>query len=106
MAQENLIKGARIPYTIVHSTQFFEFMGAIAQPGTVNQTVHLQPIASDDEADAMAAIALAAPVNGTIEIAGPERVRLSELVGQFLKAAKDTHKVVADIPTRSISAWN
>jgi uncharacterized protein YbjT (DUF2867 family) len=101
MAQEKLIKGARIPYTIVHSTQFFEFMGAIAQSGTVQQTVHLspvyiQPIASDDVADAMADIALAAPVNGTIEIAGPERVRLSELVGQFLKAAKDTRKVVAD----------
>jgi uncharacterized protein YbjT (DUF2867 family) len=101
MAQENLIKGARIPYTIVHSTQFFEFMGAIAQSGTVKQTVHvspayLQPIASDDVADAMADIALAAPVNGTIEIAGPERVRLSELVGRFLKATKDPRKVVAD----------
>ena len=101
MAQENLIKGARIPYTIVHSTQFFEFMGAIAQSGTVEQTVHLspaymQPIASDDVADAMADIALAAPVNGTIEIAGPERVRLSELVGRFLKATKDPRKVVAD----------
>jgi uncharacterized protein YbjT (DUF2867 family) len=97
----NLIKGARIPYTIVHSTQFFEFMGAIAQSGTVQQTVHLspvyiQPIASDDVADAMADIALAAPVNGTIEIAGPERVRLSELVGRFLKATKDPRKVVAD----------
>jgi uncharacterized protein YbjT (DUF2867 family) len=101
MAQENLIKGARIPYTIVHSTQFFEFMGAIAQSGTVKQTVHvspayLQPIASDDVADAMADIALDAPVNGTIEIAGPERVRLSELVGRFLKATKDPRKVVAD----------
>jgi uncharacterized protein YbjT (DUF2867 family) len=101
MAQENLIKGARIPYTIVHSTQFFEFMGAIAQSGTVEQTVHLspaymQPIASDDVADAMTDIALAAPVNGTIEIAGPERVRLSELVGRFLRANKDPRKVVAD----------
>src|SRR5512132_1868208 len=101
MAQENLIKGARIPYTIVHSTQFFEFMGAIAQSGTVEQTVHLspaymQPIASDDVADAMTDIALAAPVNGTIEIAGPERVRLSELVGRLLKATKDPRKVVAD----------
>jgi uncharacterized protein YbjT (DUF2867 family) len=110
MAQENLIKGARIPYTIVHSTQFFEFMGAIAQSGTVEQTVHLspaymQPIASDDVADAMTDIALAAPVNRTIEIAGPERVRLSELVGRFLKATKDPRKVV-EIPTRSISAWN
>jgi uncharacterized protein YbjT (DUF2867 family) len=101
MAQENLVKGGRIPYTIVRSTQFFEFMGAIAQSGTVEQTVHLppaymQPIASDDVADAMTDIALAAPVNGTIEIAGPERVRLSELVGRFLRANKDPRKVVAD----------
>jgi len=101
MAQENLIKGARIPYTIVHSTQFFEFMGAIAQSGTVGQTVHLspalvQPIASDDVSDAMTDIALAAPVNGTIEIAGSERVRLSELVGRYLKATKDPRKAVAD----------
>jgi uncharacterized protein YbjT (DUF2867 family) len=76
MAQENLIKASRILYTIVHSTQFLEFMGGIAQSGTVGQTVHLspafvQPIASDDVADAMTDVALGAPVNGTIEIAGP-----------------------------------
>jgi uncharacterized protein YbjT (DUF2867 family) len=101
MAQENLIKGGGIPYTIVRSTQFFEFMGAIAQSGAVNQTIHvspayLQPIASDDVADAMTDIALAAPVNGTIEIAGPERVRLSELVGRFLSATRDPRAVTTD----------
>jgi uncharacterized protein YbjT (DUF2867 family) len=101
MAQEKLIKGARIPYTIVRATQFFEFMGAIAQSGTVEHTVHLppaymQPIAADDVADAMTDVALAAPVNGTIEIAGPERARLSELVGRFLKATHDARTVVSD----------
>jgi uncharacterized protein YbjT (DUF2867 family) len=101
LAQEKLIKGAGIPYTIVRSTQFFEFMGAIAQAGTVGQSVHVssayvQPIAADDVADAMADAALATPLNGTIEIGGPERVRLSELVGQLLTVTKDTRKVIAD----------
>ena len=101
MAQENLIKASAIPYTIVRSTQFFEFMGGIAQSGTVGQTVHLspalvQPIASDDVADAMADVTLGAPVNGTIEIAGPERVRLDELVRRFLSATQDPREVVTD----------
>jgi uncharacterized protein YbjT (DUF2867 family) len=101
LAQENLIKKAGIPYTIVRSTQFYEFMGAIAQSGTEGQTVRLspaymQPIAADDVADAMADVALAPPVNGTIEIAGPERVRLSDLVGQFLTATGDPRTVTAD----------
>jgi uncharacterized protein YbjT (DUF2867 family) len=101
MAQESLIKASKIPYTIVRSTQFFEFMSGIAQSGTVGQTVHLspaylQPIASDDVADAMTDVALGAPVNGIVEIAGPERVRLNELVGRFLSATKDRREVVAD----------
>jgi uncharacterized protein YbjT (DUF2867 family) len=101
MAQENLIKASGIPYTIVRSTQFFEFMGAIAQEGTVGQTAHLspalfQPIASDDVADAVADVTLGAPVNGTIEIAGPDRVPMDELVGRFLSATHDPRKVVAD----------
>jgi uncharacterized protein YbjT (DUF2867 family) len=105
MAQENLIKASKIPYTIVHSTQFFEFMGAIAQSGTVGQTVHLspalmQPIASDDVAAAMADVTVGAPVNGTIEIAGPERVRLDELVGRFLTATQDPREVVTDVHAR------
>jgi uncharacterized protein YbjT (DUF2867 family) len=101
MAQEELIKSSGIPYTIVHSTQFHEFMAGIAQSGTVGQTVHLspayvQPIASDDVADAMAEVALSPAVNATIEISGPERARLSELVGRYLKAMKDPRTVEAD----------
>ncbi|MGH8533944.1 MAG: SDR family oxidoreductase [Gammaproteobacteria bacterium] len=105
MAQENLIKAFKIPYTIVRSTQFCEFMGGIAQSGTVGQTVHLspalvQPIVSDDVADAMADVTVGAPVNGTIEIAGPERVRLDELVGRFLSATQDPREVVTDVHAR------
>jgi len=105
MAQENLIKAGGIPYTIVQSTQFFEFMGAIAQSGAVDQIVRLpsasmQPIAADDVADVMTDIALAAPLNGTIEIAGPERLHFSEFVGRFLSAARDPRKVTADVHAR------
>ena len=101
-AQENLIKGSGIPYTIVHSTQFFEFMGRIAESGAVGQTVHVspalaQPIASDDVADVMTDVVLGAPVNDTIEIAGPERLRLDELVGRFLSATRDPRQVVGDL---------
>jgi uncharacterized protein YbjT (DUF2867 family) len=101
LAQESLIKASGIPYTIVRSTQFFEFTAAIAQSCTVGQTAHVsqalyQPIASDDVADAVADAALGAPVNGTIEIAGPERMPMAELVGRFLSATKDPRKVVAD----------
>src|SRR5437879_5693050 len=99
MVQENLIKDSKIPYTIVQSTQFFEFVGAIAQFSTVGQTVHLppalaQPIGADDVAAAMADVAVGAPVNGTIEIAGPDRVPLDKLVGRFLTATHDPREVV------------
>jgi len=105
MAQENLIKASGIPYTIVRATQFFEFMGGIAQFSTVGQTVHLppalwQPIAADDVASALAEIALGAPVNGMIEIAGPDRAGLDELVGRFLSATKDPRKVITDVDAR------
>lgn len=101
MAQENLIKGSGIPYTIVRATQFFEFVGGIAEFSTVGQTVHLpsalaQPIAADDVATELAEIALAAPVNGIVEIAGPERAGLDELVGRFLSATKDPREVITD----------
>jgi len=100
-AQEELIRSSGIPYTIVHSTQFFEFMGAIAQSGASGQTVHLpsalfQPIASDDVADVMADVALGSPMNRMIEIAGPDRVRMSDAVTQFLKATNDPRTPVAD----------
>ena len=105
MAQESLIEASGIPYTIVRSTQFFEFIGAIAQAGTVGQTVRLspalfQPIASDDVADAMADVTLGPPANGTIEIAGPERMPIDDLVGRFLSAIHDTRTLVPDAHAR------
>lgn len=109
IAQEKLIRAASIPYTIVHSTQFMEFLGGIAQSGTEGQTVRLspafvQPISSDDVAAAMADFTLGAPVNGTVEIAGPEKVRLSDLVQRFLTASNDPRKVVADPQARYFGA--
>ena len=105
MAQEDLIKASKFPYTIVRSTQFFEFVNGIAQSATDGQTVRLspalvQPIVSDDVADALAKVTLGAPVNATIEIAGPERLRLDELVRRFLSAKQDTRQVVADVHAR------
>lgn len=109
LTQEKLIKASGIPYTIVHSTQFMEFLSGIAQSGTVGDAVHLspayvQPIASDDVADAMTDVALAPPVNGTIEIAGPERSRLSDLVARYLKATGDARTVVPDTEARYFGA--
>lgn len=100
-AQEDLIKASGIPYTIVHSTQFFEFAGGIAQSATVGDTVHLspawiQPISSDDVADAMFDAAVGEPLNDTREIAGPQQFRLAGLVGEYLAAKKDTRRVVVD----------
>lgn len=109
MAQEKLILASGIPFTIVHSTQFFEFLGGIAQSGTDGDWVRLspafvQPIASDDVAAAVADVALGAPANGVVEIAGPQRVRLSDLVQQFLSAKHDPRKVVADVHARYFGA--
>ncbi len=101
MAQENLVKTASIPYTIVRATQFFEFVGGIAQFATEGQTVRvppamMQPIAADDVAAAMADAALAKPLNGMVEVAGPEKIRQDDLVRQFLKATGDARTVVTD----------
>jgi len=101
LAQEKLIKAGRTPYTIVRATQFLEFVGAIAQSATEGQTVRLspamfQPIASDDVATAMADAALGAPVNGMVEIAGPERVGMAALVQRYLTGIGDPRTVVAD----------
>ena len=100
-AQEDLIRASGIPFTIIHSTQFFEFMGAIARAGTKGDTVHLshapiQPIISDDVAAAVVDIALAAPMNGIVEIAGPDREPLDQMVARFLTAAGDPRRVVTD----------
>jgi uncharacterized protein YbjT (DUF2867 family) len=101
MAQEKLIKASSIPYTIVRATQFFEFVEGIAQFATEGQTVRLppvlmQPIAADDVAAVMADVALAEPLNGTFDLAGPEPIRQDDLVRQFLKATGDARAVVTD----------
>ncbi|MBD0383549.1 SDR family oxidoreductase [Paenibacillus sedimenti] len=102
MAQENLIKASKIPYTIIRATQFFEFVGSIAYTSTEGQDVRLssafvQPIASEDVAAAMIDFTLGAPVNGTVDVAGPERIRLDEFVRQFLRATQDTRQAVIDV---------
>ncbi|EGP46015.1 SDR family oxidoreductase [Achromobacter insuavis] len=109
IAQEELIEAAGIPYTIVHSTQFFEFLGGIVQSGTEGDQVRLspayvQPIASDDVALAMADATLAAPVNGIVEIAGPERVRLAELAQRYMARIGDPRSVQADAEARYFGA--
>ena len=101
LAQEDALKAAAVPTTILRATQFFEFIGAIADFGTRDGTVRLpplffQPEAADDVAAALADIAQGAPVNGTVELAGPERFRLDELVRRYLRASKDPRHVVTD----------
>jgi uncharacterized protein YbjT (DUF2867 family) len=109
MAQEKLIKDSRIPYTILRSTQFFEFVSGIAQSATEGQTIRLapalmQPVASDDVAATLADVAVEEPLNGTVELAGPERIRLDELVRRFLSATQDERKVTTDIHARYFGA--
>jgi uncharacterized protein YbjT (DUF2867 family)/quercetin dioxygenase-like cupin family protein len=105
IAQEKLIKAAQIPYTIVRATQFFEFTGGIAKNATEGATVRLpsalmQPIAAGDVAAALADVAVSKPMNGTLEIAGPEQIRQDELVRQFLSASGDERKVITDVHAR------
>lgn len=101
LAQEAEIKRSPIPYTLLHATQFFEFLRGIAQSGTEGNSVRLshalfQPMAADDVATAVAKAALSPPVNGTVEIAGPEAFRIDELVGKVLAYDKDPRKIVTD----------
>lgn len=105
LAQEKLIKASPIPYTIVHSTQFFEFLQGIADEATIGTVARLspaafQPIASDDVADVIADVALRQPLSGTIEIAGPERSGMNEFVVRYLKASNDRRTVEADVHAR------
>ena len=105
MAQEELIKASKVPYTIVRATQFFEFVDGIAQSATEGQTVRLspaliQPIVSDDVAAALADVVIGAPLNGMVELAGPERLPLDKLVGRFLSATQDPRQVVTDVHAR------
>lgn len=101
VAQETLIRESGVPYTIVRATQFFEFLNGIVQASAKGESVHLstgnmQPIASDDVADAMTEATLAAPVNGMIEIGGPDKIRMADLVQRFLAAMKDPRQVIPD----------
>ena len=105
MAQENLIKASNIPYTIVRATQFFEFVSGIAQSATEGQMVRLpsalmQPIGAEDVAAALAEVALQKPLNQTIELAGPESIRMDELVRRFLSARGDSRQVIVDNQAR------
>lgn len=104
-AQETLIKAARVPYTILQSTQFFEFVGGIVQSGTDGGAIRvspalLQPIASDDVATVLAELAVGAPVNGTVEVAGPERIPLDVIARTYLAANGDKRQVIADVHAR------
>ncbi len=101
MAQENLVKASPTPYTIVRATQFFEFVGGIAQAATEGPTVRLppvlmQPIVSDDVAAVVADTALAEPLNGTFDLAGPEPIRQDDLVRRFMSATRDARTVITD----------
>jgi len=109
IAQEELIEGASIPYSIVHATQFFEFIKSIADAATDGDTVRLapvliQPIAADDVASAVGRIAVGSPVNGTVEVAGPQRFRLDELVRRDLSARHDPRNVISDPDARYFGA--
>ena len=105
VAQEKLIEASRIPYTIVRATQFMEFLGMIAASGAEGNRIRLspglfQPIAADDVAAIVADVALAAPRNGILDIAGPERAPFNQIVARYLKAVGDPREVVKDPEAR------
>jgi uncharacterized protein YbjT (DUF2867 family) len=101
LAQEQLIASGPIPYSIVRATQFFEFIDGIADAATTGTEVHIppvafQPMAADDVARAVARVAMHAPVNGRVEIAGPERLRFDDVVRRRLRSRSDARQVIAD----------
>jgi uncharacterized protein YbjT (DUF2867 family) len=105
IAQEKLIKESSIPYSIVHATQFFEFLKGLADVSMVDGKVQLppvlfQPMAADDVASGLAMVAVGSPISGMIEIAGPEQFRVDELVRRRLVSLKDPREVVADSKAR------
>src|SRR3954470_16685342 len=109
IAQEQLIRDSSIPYSIVHATQFFEFLKTIAAAATDGDTVRLapvliQPIAADDVARAMAQVSVGHPANGIVEVAGPEQLRLDELIRRGLSARNDPRGVIADRHARYFGA--
>lgn len=105
VAQEKLIEASGIPYTIIRATQFLEFLGTIAATSADRNTIRLspglfQPIAADDVAAIVADVALAAPRNGIVEIAGPERAQFNEIIARYLKAVGDPREVMSDPEAR------
>jgi uncharacterized protein YbjT (DUF2867 family) len=109
IAQEKLIESGPIPYSIVQATQFFEFVNSIVAMSAVGNEVHVapvlfQPVASEDVASEVCRVALAAPLNGTLELAGPEQFRLDELVSKVLRAQHDSRTVVSDRRARYAGA--
>jgi uncharacterized protein YbjT (DUF2867 family) len=109
LAQENLIRASKIPYTILRATQFFEFVGGIVDSSSDGQIVRLspalfQPVASDDVAAVLADVTLGVPLNGIVELAGPERLSLDEFGRRYLTATNDPRRVVADIHARYFGA--
>jgi uncharacterized protein YbjT (DUF2867 family) len=109
LAQEEAVKAGPVPYTIVRATQFFEFIGRIADSSTEGDTVRLspalvQPEAADDVASTLADVAVGAPLNDTVELAGPEAFRLDELARRVLKASDDRRQVMADVHARYFGA--
>jgi uncharacterized protein YbjT (DUF2867 family) len=109
VAEEELVKAAPIPYTIVRATQFFEFIGRIAESGADGNTIRLphaliQPEAADDVVSTLAEVAVGAPLNDTVELAGPEAFPLDELARRFLSANDDSRMVTADVHARYFGA--
>jgi uncharacterized protein YbjT (DUF2867 family) len=109
IAQENLIAGSGIPYSIVHATQFFEFVARIADDATDGYSVRLapvliQPMAADDVAAALGKVSVGSPANGIVEVAGPEQFRLDELIRRALREHQDPREVVADPEARYFGA--
>ncbi|HZR64913.1 MAG TPA: SDR family oxidoreductase [Terriglobales bacterium] len=101
IAQEDLIRTSSIPHTIVHATQFFEFLKGLADISMVDGKVHLppvlfQPMSAEDVASGLARVALGQPLNGIVEIAGPEQFRVDQLVQRRLASLKDPREVIAD----------
>ena len=109
IVQERLIKDSGTPYSIVHATQFFEFMKSIADAATAGNQVRLpdafiQPIAAEDVADAVAKVAVGTPLNGMVEVAGPQRFSFAQFIRQGLSARNDPREVVVDSEARYFGA--
>lgn len=102
LVQENLVKESGIPYSILQSTQFFEFVGSIAKSGISDGKIHMspalfQPIASDDVVATLAGITVGTPLNNTVEVAGPEKIKMDDIVRKYLNIMQDKQEVVTDV---------